>query len=104
MPAVTVGQENNSDIEIRYEDHGVGPARGADPRAPAQQPSLGQEGPGPADGWPPGHHLRPARVRRQRLPGLLDDVQPVVIEGGQHAIPWTHADQVNTALLDFLRR
>jgi pimeloyl-ACP methyl ester carboxylesterase len=26
-----------------------------------------------------------------------------VIEGGPHAIPWTHADQVNTALLDFIR-
>ena len=24
MPTVTVGQENNSDIEIHYEDHGVG--------------------------------------------------------------------------------
>ena len=24
MPAVTVGQENNSDIEIHYEDHGDG--------------------------------------------------------------------------------
>jgi pimeloyl-ACP methyl ester carboxylesterase len=39
----------------------------------------------------------------ERLPGLIDDVQLVVIEGGPHAIPWTHADQVNTALLDFLR-
>jgi pimeloyl-ACP methyl ester carboxylesterase len=39
----------------------------------------------------------------KRLPGLIDDVQLVVIEGGPHAIPWTHADQVNTALLDFLR-
>ena len=38
-----------------------------------------------------------------RLPGLLHDVQLVVIEGGPHAIPWTHAGQVNTALLDFLR-
>ena len=38
----------------------------------------------------------------KRLPGLIDDVQLVVIEGGPHAIPWTHADQVNTALLDFL--
>ena len=38
----------------------------------------------------------------RRLPGLIDDVQLVVIEGGPHAIPWTHADQVNTALLDFL--
>src|SRR5215469_8728944 len=39
----------------------------------------------------------------QRLPGLIKDVQLVVIEGGPHAIPWTHADQVNTALLGFVR-
>jgi pimeloyl-ACP methyl ester carboxylesterase len=39
----------------------------------------------------------------KRLPGLIKDVNPVVIEGGPHAIPWTHANQVNTALLDFLR-
>jgi non-heme chloroperoxidase len=39
----------------------------------------------------------------KRLPGLINDVQLVVIAGGPHAIPWTHADQVNTALLDFLR-
>jgi non-heme chloroperoxidase len=39
----------------------------------------------------------------RRLPGLIKDVQLVVIEGGPHAIAWTHADQVNTALLDFLR-
>ena len=40
----------------------------------------------------------------KRLPGLVNDVQLIVIEGGPHAIPWTHASQVNTALLDFLRR
>jgi non-heme chloroperoxidase len=40
----------------------------------------------------------------QRLPTLIKDVQLAVIEGGPHAIPWTHADQVNAALLDFLRR
>jgi non-heme chloroperoxidase len=39
----------------------------------------------------------------RRLPGLVNDVQLIVIKGGPHAIPWTHADQVNTALLDFLR-
>jgi non-heme chloroperoxidase len=39
----------------------------------------------------------------RRLPGLIEDVQLVVIEGGPHAIPWTHAGQVNTALLDFIR-
>jgi non-heme chloroperoxidase len=38
-----------------------------------------------------------------RLPTLIEDVRLVVVEGGPHAIPWTHADQVNTALLDFLR-
>ena len=40
----------------------------------------------------------------RRLPDLIKDVQLTVVEGGPHAIPWTHADQVNTALLDFLRR
>ena len=39
----------------------------------------------------------------KRLPGLIKDVQLTVVEGGPHAIPWTHAGQVNTALLDFLR-
>ena len=39
----------------------------------------------------------------QRLPGLIKDMQLTVIEGGPHAIPWTHAAQVNTALLDFIR-
>ena len=39
----------------------------------------------------------------RRLPGLTKDIQLVVVQGGPHAIPWTHADQVNTALLDFLR-
>jgi non-heme chloroperoxidase len=39
----------------------------------------------------------------KRLPGLINDMQLVVIEGGPHAIAWTHADQVNTALLGFLR-
>jgi pimeloyl-ACP methyl ester carboxylesterase len=39
----------------------------------------------------------------QRLPALIKDVQLIVVEGGPHAIPWTHAGQVNTALLDFIR-
>ena len=39
----------------------------------------------------------------QRLPALLKDARLTVIEGGPHAIPWTHAAQVNTALLGFLR-
>jgi non-heme chloroperoxidase len=38
----------------------------------------------------------------ERLPGMIKDVQLVVIKGGPHAIPWTHADQVNEALLKFI--
>ncbi len=38
-----------------------------------------------------------------RLPDLIKDMHLAVIAGGPHAIAWTHADQVNTALLDFLR-
>ena len=38
------------------------------------------------------------------LPDLVKDVQLVVIEGGPHAIAWTHSDQVNRALLDFLAK
>ena len=37
-----------------------------------------------------------------RLPGLIKDTRLVTIDGGPHAIAWTHADQVNKALLDFL--
>jgi non-heme chloroperoxidase len=39
----------------------------------------------------------------RRLLGLIKDVQLVVVQGGPHAIPWTHAAQVNPALLSFLR-
>jgi pimeloyl-ACP methyl ester carboxylesterase len=39
----------------------------------------------------------------QRLPALIKDAQLVVVEGGPHAIPWTHAAHVNTALLEFIR-
>ena len=39
----------------------------------------------------------------RRLPGLIHDVRLAVIEGGPHVCPWTHADQVNTALLGFIR-
>jgi len=38
----------------------------------------------------------------KRLPGLIKDMQLVTIDGGPHAIAWTHSDQVNRALLDFL--
>jgi non-heme chloroperoxidase len=45
----------------------------------------------------------PLEKTGKRLPALIKDVQLTVVEGGPHAIPWTHAAQVNTALLDFIR-
>jgi non-heme chloroperoxidase len=38
----------------------------------------------------------------KRLPGMIADMQLVTIEGGPHAIAWTHSDQVNKALLQFI--
>jgi non-heme chloroperoxidase len=38
----------------------------------------------------------------QRLPGMIAGLQMDVIEAGPHAIAWTHADQVNAALLKFM--
>jgi non-heme chloroperoxidase len=37
-----------------------------------------------------------------RLPALLDNVELVTIEGGPHAIAWTHTLQLNKALLEFI--
>jgi len=38
----------------------------------------------------------------KRLQGMIRDMQMVTIEGGPHAISWTHADQVNSALVKFM--
>jgi hypothetical protein len=37
-----------------------------------------------------------------RLPALIADLAPVRVEGGPHIIGWTHPEEVNRALLDFL--
>jgi non-heme chloroperoxidase len=44
----------------------------------------------------------PYEATSGRLPALLDNARAVVIAGGPHAIIWTHADEVNQALLDFI--
>src|SRR6266576_3580071 len=46
--------------------------------------------------------ILPASKTIERLPGMVKDLETVVIEGGPHAVPWTHADQVNSALRKFL--
>ena len=46
--------------------------------------------------------IMPPEATGNRLPALLGDVRHIVVDGGPHAITWTHASQVNRALLDFL--
>jgi non-heme chloroperoxidase len=38
----------------------------------------------------------------QAAPGLIADMRLVTVEGGPHNIAWTHPDEVNQALLNFL--
>jgi non-heme chloroperoxidase len=47
--------------------------------------------------------ILPIQFTGKRLPGLIKDLTFTVIEGGPHAIAWTHADQVTAALTDFLK-
>ena len=44
----------------------------------------------------------PYQATGSRLPALLKNTRAIVITGGPHAIIWTHADEVNQALLDFI--
>jgi non-heme chloroperoxidase len=46
--------------------------------------------------------ILPFAATAQRLPGLIADVTLVRVEGGPHNIGWTHPEEVNRALLDFL--
>jgi non-heme chloroperoxidase len=47
--------------------------------------------------------ILPINSTGNRLPKLIKDSRLVLIPGGPHAINWTHADQVNPVLLDFLK-
>jgi non-heme chloroperoxidase len=47
--------------------------------------------------------ILPFESTAARLPQLIKGSRLVVIPGGPHAINWTHADQVNPVLLDFLK-
>jgi non-heme chloroperoxidase len=44
----------------------------------------------------------PYQSTGKRIPPLLTSARSVLIEGGPHAIIWTHADEVNQALLQFI--
>jgi pimeloyl-ACP methyl ester carboxylesterase len=88
-------QPMSGDIGDPRANHSVRPASGHPVRnepAKTRRAALGATA--PATSYYP---------TRRRLPGLIHDVRLTVTEGGPHAIPWTHADQVNTALLGFIR-
>ncbi len=46
----------------------------------------------------------PMEASGGRLPKLIAGSEMVVIKDGPHAISWTHADELNAALLAFLRK
>jgi non-heme chloroperoxidase len=46
--------------------------------------------------------ILPFSATAERLPGLIADLRLVTVEGGPHNIAWTHPDEVNKALLEFL--
>jgi non-heme chloroperoxidase len=46
--------------------------------------------------------ILPIAATAERLPALIDDVRLVRVEGGPHNIAWTHPEEVNRALLEFL--
>jgi non-heme chloroperoxidase len=48
--------------------------------------------------------ILPYEATAARLPGLIKDLEFVTVEGGPHNIAWTHADEVNKALLAFLAK
>ncbi len=46
--------------------------------------------------------ILPFSATAERLPALIANVKLVKVEGGPHNIAWTHPDEVNGALLEFL--
>jgi non-heme chloroperoxidase len=46
--------------------------------------------------------ILPFEATAARLPDLIDDLKLVPVEGGPHNIAWTHPDEVNVALLEFI--
>jgi non-heme chloroperoxidase len=47
--------------------------------------------------------ILPIAITGRRLKALIKDLTYAELADGPHAINWTHADEVNRALLDFLR-
>ena len=50
----------------------------------------------------PEDRILPIDSTARRLPDLIADCTLIEIDDGPHNICWTHADETNAALLDFL--
>ncbi len=46
--------------------------------------------------------ILPISASGQRTAKLIKNARSVVVKGGPHCITWTHADQVNPELVNFL--
>ena len=46
--------------------------------------------------------ILPADVTSRRQAKLIPGVKFIEIKGGSHGLPWTHADEINAALVEFL--
>ena len=46
--------------------------------------------------------ILPFSATAERLPDLIKDVKLVTVEGGPHNVGWTHPEELNPALLEFL--
>ncbi len=84
MPYVTVGRENSAAIRIYYEDHGAG------------SPVVLVHG-----------YAQNGHSWEKQEAALLAAGHRVITydrrgRGGPHAIIWTHADEVNQVLLQFI--
>jgi non-heme chloroperoxidase len=49
-----------------------------------------------------GDRILPIDATARRLPGLIEDLRFIEIQRGPHNIGWTHPEEVNRALLDFV--
>jgi non-heme chloroperoxidase len=47
--------------------------------------------------------ILPIDATGRRLPDLVSDIRYIEIDGGPHNVGWTHPDEVNSALMDFLK-
>jgi non-heme chloroperoxidase len=47
-------------------------------------------------------HILPADVTSRRQAKMIKGVRYIEIKGGSHGLPWTHAEEINAALVEFL--